>query len=122
MDSAFDHLRSIPPHQLFQGIVARAVHGERITLGVVELEAGAVVAEHSHPNEQLGIVLEGELTLRIGGEERTLGPGETWSIAPNVAHAGHAGAEGAVVIDVFSPPRTDWDQLDRLDARPPRWP
>jgi quercetin dioxygenase-like cupin family protein len=67
------------------------------------------VAEHSHENEQLGIVLEGELTLRVSGEERTLGPNGTWRIAPNVAHSGHAGSRGAVVIDVFSPPRSDWD-------------
>jgi quercetin dioxygenase-like cupin family protein len=54
-------------------------------------------------------VLEGELTLRIGGEERALGPNQTWRIAPNVVHSGHAGSRGATVIDVFSPPRSDWD-------------
>jgi unsaturated pyranuronate lyase len=122
MSSPFDSLPGIHPRQLFDGIAARPVHGERITLGVVELDPHAVVAEHSHANEQLGIVLSGALTLRIGGAERTLGPGETWCIAPDVAHGGHAGPEGAVVIDVFSPPRDDWEQLDQLDAEPPRWP
>ena len=107
--SAFDDLAAVERRQLFEGIVARAVHGERLTFAVVELEPGAVVAEHSHDNEQLGMVLEGELTLRVGDEERTLGPRETWCIAPNVVHGGHAGSEGAVVFDVFSPPRSDWD-------------
>ena len=74
--------------------MARAVHGERLTFAVVELEPGAVVAEHSHDNEQLGMVLEGELTLRIGDEERTLGPRETWCIAPNVVHSGSRGLRG----------------------------
>lgn len=100
----------------------RVVHGERITLGVIELDADSVVPEHSHENEQLGIVLRGELILRVGDEERSLGPGTTWRIAPNVAHSGHAGPDGAVVIDVFSPPRADWENLDRLESRPPRWP
>jgi quercetin dioxygenase-like cupin family protein len=109
MSGVFDELPAIQPRQIFDGITARAVHGERITMAVVELDAGAVVAEHSHENEQLGIVLEGELTLRIDGEERTLGPNETWCIAPNVVHSGHAGPTGAVVMDVFSPPRSDWD-------------
>ena len=109
---AFDEPRAaIRPQQLFEGITGRPVHGERITLAVVELEPGAVVAEHSHENEQLGIVLQGELTLRVGDEERTLGPGETWCIAPNVVHSGHAGPDGAVVIDVFLRPRAraSWD-------------
>ena len=109
MSGVFDELRAIEPRELFDGITARPVHGERITLAVVELEPDAVVAEHSHENEQLGIVLEGALTLRIGGEEKTLGPNETWCIAPNVVHSGQAGSRGAVVIDVFSPPRSDWD-------------
>ena len=39
-------------------------------------------------------MLQGELTLRIGDEERTLGPRETWCIAPNVVHSGHAGLRG----------------------------
>jgi quercetin dioxygenase-like cupin family protein len=109
MSGAFDKLGEIRSQQLFDGITARAVHGDHLTLAVVELEPGAVVAEHSHDNEQLGMLLDGELTLRVGDEERTLGPRETWCIAPNVAHSGHAGSEGAVVIDVFSPPRSDWD-------------
>jgi quercetin dioxygenase-like cupin family protein len=120
--SAFEDLGAIRPHRLFDGILARAVTGERITLAVVELEPGAVVAEHSHDNEQLGIVLTGALTLRIGEDERALGPGGTWSIAPNVVHSGQAGPAGAAVIDVFSPPRGDWEELDRLEARQPRWP
>ena len=106
--SAFDELGEIPPQQLFEGVVARAVHGERITFATVELAPHAVVAEHSHDQEQLGAVLRGQLTLRIGDEERVLGPGATWRIAPNVVHSGHAGPEGAEVIDVFSPPRDDW--------------
>jgi quercetin dioxygenase-like cupin family protein len=122
MSGPFDALPGIRAHQIFDGITARPVHGERITMAVVELDPGAVVAEHSHENEQLGIVLRGALTLRVGGEERALGPGETWCIAPNVAHSGHAGPEGAVVIDVFSLPRHDWEELDRLGARRPRWP
>ena len=109
MSGAFDKVAGIQPLRLFEGITGRPVHGERITMAVVELEPGAVVAEHSHENEQLGMVLKGELTLRVRDEERTLGPDETWRIAPHVVHSGHAGSDGAVVVDVFSPPRSDWD-------------
>ena len=120
--SAFDHLAAIPPIGIWDGVVARAVNGERLTLAVVELEPGAIVAQHSHDNEQLGIVLRGSMTLRVGAEERELRPGETWRIESNATHDAHAGSEGAVVIDVFAPTRSDWDAADRLEPQPPRWP
>jgi quercetin dioxygenase-like cupin family protein len=120
--SAFDELAAIRPQALFDGILARAVHGERITLAVVELDPGADLPEHSHENEQLGIVIRGSVSFRVGEEERVLGPGETWRIDSNMPHAVRSGAEGAVVIDVFTPPRDDWRTGDHLDAQRPRWP
>jgi quercetin dioxygenase-like cupin family protein len=110
MTAAFGALSAIPWQQLFEGITARAVHGERLTLAVVELEPGAVVAEHHHEDEQLGVVLRGRLTLRVGDEERAMDAGGTWRIASGVVHSGHAGPDGAEVIDVFSPPRSDWER------------
>lgn len=120
--SAFDDLERIAPLPIWESIVARTVSGERLTLAVVELDPGAVAAEHSHENEQLGIVLQGRMTFRVGGEERELGPGGTWTIPANVLHSAIAGPEGAVVIDVFAPPRADWAALDALPLRTPHWP
>ena len=37
-----------------------------------------------------------------------LGPGGTWRIPPDTPHEVHVGTDGAVVLDVFSPPRADW--------------
>jgi quercetin dioxygenase-like cupin family protein len=98
------------------------VHGERITLAVVELDPGAIVSEHSHENEQLGILLRGTLDFRVGDERCELGPGETWSIRAGTTHEAVAGPEGAVVIDVFSPPRSDFHDLPSLERLPPLWP
>ena len=98
------------------------MEGERITLTVVELDAGAVVFEHAHENEQLGIVLAGSMSFRVGDEVQELGPGDTWTIPSNTQHEATAGPDGAVVIDVFSPPRDDWRALEPLDSRAPRWP
>jgi quercetin dioxygenase-like cupin family protein len=120
--SAFDDLASIAPQQIWERIAARCVHGEQMTLAVVELEPGAVAAEHSHENEQLGIVLRGTITFRVGDEQRELGPGETWCIPGNTPHEATAGPEGTVVIDVFAPPRDDFRRLTPLEHRPPRWP
>jgi quercetin dioxygenase-like cupin family protein len=120
--TAFDDIAAIQPRAIWEGLIARAVHGERLTLAVVELEPNADLPEHSHDNEQLGIVLRGSLTLRVGEEERQLGPGQTWRISSNTPHSGVAGGEGAVVVDVFAPPRRDWEAADALEARQPLWP
>jgi quercetin dioxygenase-like cupin family protein len=102
--------------------VARSIHGERMTLSVVELDPGAIVAEHAHENEQLGIVIQGSMDFRVGGERRRLGPGGTWLIPANTPHEATAGPEGAVVIDVFAPIRADFRDLEPLEQRPPLWP
>jgi quercetin dioxygenase-like cupin family protein len=120
--SAFDDLAGLGPLPIWDGIAARVVEGEQLTLAVVELDPGAVAREHSHANEQLGIVLSGALTFRIGDETRELGPGAMYTIPSDLPHEATAGPDGAVVIDVFAPPRADWGALEQGEPRPPRWP
>jgi quercetin dioxygenase-like cupin family protein len=118
----FDDMQELPPRQIWDGVAARLFSGERLSVGVVELDPNAVVPEHRHEHEQLGLVLEGGLTFRIEDETRDLGPGETWTIPSNAPHEVTAGPEGAVVIDVFAPVRADWAELQAAERRPPRWP
>ena len=119
---ALDQLAALAPFRVWDGVVARSVEGERVAFAVVELEPSTIVPEHSHENEQLGIVLSGSVSFRVGDETRDLGPGGTWIIPPNVPHEVHTGPDGAVVIDVFAPVRADWRELERLPATPPIWP
>jgi quercetin dioxygenase-like cupin family protein len=118
----FGDVASAPAQQIWDGIAGRVVHGERLTLGLIELEPKAVLPEHRHENEQVGMVIEGSITFRIGKERQTLGPGGTYRIPSNVAHDAVIGPEGAVVIDVFAPVREDWKALPEAEQRPPRWP
>lgn len=114
-------LADLPPILLFDGVVARRVEGDRVTLAIVELEPNGVVPEHRHPYEQNGMVIQGQMRFRVHDEERVLGPGGTWRILADVPHAAVAGTDGAVVIDVCSPIRDDWDGLPTLERRPV-WP
>lgn len=119
---AFDDLGAISPQLLADGYLARAVHGEQLTLAVVEIEPGAVLPEHRHGNEQCGMVIEGSVVFRVGSETRTVGPGGIWRIPSETPHTVSGGSEGAVVVDIFSPPRADWAERETLDPRPPQWP
>lgn len=115
-------LRAIPPFDVWGDAVrARRVEGERLTLAVVELAPNAVVPEHHHSQEQLGMVIEGRVTFTIGDETRELGPGGTWRILSNEPHMVVTGPDGATVIDVFSPTRDDWD-YPLQEPRAPNWP
>ncbi len=119
---AFDELGELRPQRIWDGVLARSVHGDRLTLGVVELDADSVVPEHRHENEQLGMVLSGSVVFRVGEESRTLGPGGTWRIPANVPHEVRTGPDGAVVIDVFAPGRDDWAAIAPEEPSRPRWP
>lgn len=57
---------------------------------------------HSH-GAQWGTVLEGQIELTIGGETRTYGPGDSYSIPAGVVHSGKIPA-GTKVIDLFEEP------------------
>ncbi len=115
-------LRTLVAKRIWDGVVGRIVEGERLTLAVVELDPDALIPVHQHENEQVGVLVRGSLTFSIGDEARELGPGGTWLVPPNAPHLVRAGPEGAVVVDVFSPPRGDWGALDEAPAREPRWP
>jgi quercetin dioxygenase-like cupin family protein len=120
--TAFVELASIAPQQLVEGLLARAVHGDRITLAVVEIDPDTELPEHSHENEQLGLVLRGSVTFRVGDETQVVAAGGVWRIPSNTPHFLRAGSEGAVVVDVFTPSRDEWRRLEELAPRPPEWP
>jgi quercetin dioxygenase-like cupin family protein len=119
---AFADLSSLDLQRIWNGVHGRVLHGERITLSVIELDPDSVVPEHRHEHEQLGLCLSGSLRFRVGDETRELRAGETWSIPSYVPHEVHVGPDGAVVVDVFAPTRDDWRGAERVDPRPPRWP
>ena len=104
------------------GITARAVNGERMTMAVIDLEPNVALPEHHHENEQLGFVIEGVITMRIGSEKQELKAGDTYSIPSNVPHDALAGPEGCVVADVFAPIRSDWANLTVGEPAAGRWP
>jgi unsaturated pyranuronate lyase len=120
--SAFNDLSSLDAHRIWDGVHGRVVHGDRLTFSVVELDPNSVVPEHRHEHEQLGMVLTGSLSFRVGDETQQLGPGSTWSIPSDTPHEVHVGPDGAVVIDVFAPTRGDWRDAPQVDGLSPRWP
>ncbi len=120
--SVFASLGEMRPLPIWDGVIGRARHGNELTLAVVELDAGSVIPEHSHVQEQVGLLLEGAVSFRVGRDERHLAPGATWCIPSGVPHEVRVGAGGAVVVEAFAPARDDWRNLDEMVPIAPRWP
>lgn len=118
----FEAIRNLRPHLIREGISARAVNGDRMTMAVVDLEPDAMLPEHHHENEQLGFVIKGSLDFRVGSDKRVLHPGDTYVIPSHVPHEAVAGPEGCTVADVFAPLRADWADLKRGEPSTPHWP
>jgi len=118
----FTSFASERPYQIWTGAVARAVHGDRITMAAVDLDPDLLVPEHRHENEQLGFVLRGSVTMTIAGEAKELHVGEAYRIPSNVAHSARSGLHGATVMDVFAPIRADWEKAERLEPSRGGWP
>jgi quercetin dioxygenase-like cupin family protein len=117
--SAFDELRAIAPIQIWPGLIGRALTGEEATLAQIELEPNIEVPEHSHVNEQIGILTAGSMTFRIGDEAKELQPGATWVIPAHIPHSVSSGPDGAALIEVFVPRRDDWADREVLEPRAP---
>ena len=120
--ATYTALRDIPPQRIWDGVVARVVEGDKMSFAIVELAPNSVVAQHQHPNEQIGIMLRGSLTFTIGGERRLLKAGDSYNIPADVLHDAVTGPDGAVVIDVFAPVRADWARFSKEAPAPPVWP
>jgi quercetin dioxygenase-like cupin family protein len=120
--SAFADLAELTAVRVWDGVRARVVGGERVTMAVIELDPSSVVPEHSHEHEQMGVCVSGSVSYRVDDEERVLGPGNSWLIAGGVPHEVHTGPDGAVVVEAWAPRRDDWAGLERLEGQPPRWP
>jgi quercetin dioxygenase-like cupin family protein len=114
MDEArhvFTSLDALPGKEIAPGALMRPLAGAHTMFSCVDFTPGAVVPLHSHPHEQLGVVLQGELEMEIGGERRALRPGDAYVIPGGVQHGARAHAGPVRVLDVFYPLREDYLKL-----------
>jgi unsaturated pyranuronate lyase len=102
---SFDQVKRF---RMADGVSGRPLFGADAMLNLVDLEPNAVVALHSHPHEQLGVVLSGEMTLLVNGTEHLLRAMDAYTVPGAIEHEGRAGPDGALVLDVFQPPREDY--------------
>ena len=101
----FVRVDEITPLELVAGLEFRPITTDAVMTNFVRFEPDGVAPMHFHDEQQIAIILSGELEFTVGEETRVMHTGDCVVIPPNVPHGGTAGPEGCEAIDVFTPPR-----------------
>ncbi len=104
----FIDINAIDEKQLREGIKSRIISGEKIMMAFMEVAPGLNDPGHSHPHEQCGIVLEGELEMTIGDDVKLIRKGDTYFIPGGQPHGARTKDKPCKVLDIFSPPREEY--------------
>ena len=76
-----------------------SVPGRHVVQARVEFEPGAGIGRHTHPGEEISVVLEGSLLLEVDGQPpRTVKAGEAFFIPAGTIHAGKNPGSGKGVV------------------------
>lgn len=104
----FTYPQDFKERKLASGTVQKLVWGERIMLAYTTFEPNCSGPTHSHPEEQTGMVLDGEIKFTIGNDTRLCKKGDAFAIPGNVEHSVANGDKLTIVVQAFSPPREDY--------------
>lgn len=103
----FLNVQELSESEPVPGYRLRFVNSDSMTIAFWDIEAGAAMPEHSHPHEQVAIVVDGEFELVVAGEPRVVRPGDVAVIPPGTPHSGVA-LSRCRINDAFHPRRDDF--------------
>ena len=93
---------------LADGVRTRIFPGENVMVSVVRISPNRAGEIHSHPQEQWGVMLEGSGVRIQDGVEHPVKSGDFWQTPGNIPHGFRGGPGGALILDIFSPPRDEY--------------
>ena len=94
--------------ELAHGINAKTFWGEKMLAAVVDLDANVHLPRHSHPHEQMGIVIAGQIEFVVADQNKVLNPGDVYFIPGDVENEARTFDHPVKVMDVFSPVREEY--------------
>jgi quercetin dioxygenase-like cupin family protein len=99
---------SVPVERPSEGIERQMVVGERMMICRFRFAPLLVTPEHSHPHEQMSLVVSGRVRFFVEGVEKIAVPGDVLHFPPGCWHGATMMEEEVVLIDIFSPVREDF--------------
>jgi len=98
----------VPVERPAEGIERQMVVGREVMVCRFRFAPLLVTPEHSHPHEQVSIVVKGRVRFFVGGEERIASPGDVLHFPPGCRHGATMMEEEVELIDIFTPIREDF--------------
>jgi quercetin dioxygenase-like cupin family protein len=90
----------VPLTELVPGSLSHLIGGENVTISFLTMKAGSAFELHSHPQEQIMVVIEGYCDEK----------GDVIYLPANIKHGAFIREIDCKAIDIFSPPREDYKQ------------
>ena len=108
------NLDEIPVLNPRDGVVQRVFRGSGVCVSFAELHPDMKPSPHSHPWEQIFMLIKGKVKLHVGDQVFDMRDGSFVRIPPNVVHYSEPPLpeDGmALNLDIFSPLRPDFFPL-----------
>ncbi len=102
--------------KIAEGIqIKTLVIGESTLMTEFKLSKNALIPFHSHPYEQTGYLISGNIILHIEKDKYEMKKGDSWCIPKDIPHQAEV-LEDSTVLELFSPPREDYKKYLDTDA------
>ena len=104
-----------PKFEFVSDVLGRVlINGKNMTFFIVEIPFGKKVPLHSHHHEQMGVCLAGEAEFSNGTEKKLVRKGMVYRFEQNEKHEVRTiSAESSIFLDVFSPPRSEYIDIQK---------
>ena len=99
---------NIPVEHPAAGIERQMVVGQELMICRFRFAPLLVTPQHTHPHEQISLVISGRVRFFIDGEEQIAVPGDVLHFPSNCLHGATMMDEQVVLIDIFTPLRKDF--------------
>lgn len=107
----FVQIDQLPINMVSPGVGLKPVFGSNLMLSFVYMKPHSEATLHAHPEEQIGLVLEGEYEFELNGVRKMIGKGDVYIVPPNVPHGAYTYEKACVALDIFAPPRTGYKEM-----------
>jgi quercetin dioxygenase-like cupin family protein len=99
----FLDINSLPVIERLPGWHGRYFHSQNMTFAHYDFTRGSSIHEHSHPEEEVYEVIEGELEVTVDGAAQIARAGLVAIVPANVRHSVKALTDGkAIIVDYLA--------------------
>lgn len=112
-DAQYHPKNSLIPNPVIEGVQMWSVALERTMFTYFEIEPDSRFEDHSHVNEQITMVLEGELYFLVKEQTICVKKGEVIAIPSGTSHAAYTKKRAVKAVDAWSPVMKKYRRKDK---------